>query len=390
MRLVVVEFMTLDGVMEAPGFEEHRAGRNAWAMDPGVADAELQAYNGEQVSGADALLFGRTTFQIWDAFWPTAPEIAAEMGATITALPKYVVSKSLGRVDWPNTTVLRGDLEEEVRRLKDLPGGDLKVYGSADLVAGLLELDLVDELRILLFPVILGSGKRLFRDEASLRHLRLLGSRTFASGVVLLTYEREATAPPREDLDAWAWTDEQARSFRAVEDADRVLATVLFTDIVDSTGRAAAIGDREWRRLLDRHDEAARAEVKRWQGRLVKVTGDGILARFDAPTRALRCAFGLQSALAKLGIDIRVAIHTGEIEVRGDDDVGGIGVHIASRTLSKAEPGEVVVTRTVRDLATGTDLDFRSLGAVALRGVPEQWELFVAAVRAPAPPAPSR
>jgi class 3 adenylate cyclase len=202
---------------------------------------------------------------------------------------------------------------------------------------------------------------------------------------VLLTYDREASASPRAELDAWTWTDEQARSFRAVEDADRVLATVLFTDIVDSTGRAAGLGDREWRRLLDRHDETARAEVKRWQGQLVKVTGDGILARFDAPTRALRCAFGLQASLARLGIDIRVAIHTGEVEVRGDD-IGGIGVHIASRTLAKAGPGDVVVTRTVRDLATGTDLDFRSLGSLALRGVPGQWELFAASLRTPSLP----
>jgi class 3 adenylate cyclase len=376
--LVVLEFMTLDGVMEAPGLEEHRAGRNAWAME--VGDAELQAYNAEQVYGSDALLFGRTTWLIWAAFWPTAPAVAAKMGAAITALPKYVVSKSLQHVDWENTIVLRGDLEEEVRRLKELPGGELKVYGSADLVAGLLELDLVDELRILLFPVVLGSGKRLFRDEAALRHLRLLGSRTFASGVVLLIYDREATARPPDELEAYSWTDEQVRSFRAAEGTDRVLATVLFTDIVDSTGQAAALGDRAWRRLLDRHDEAARAEVKRWHGQLVKVTGDGLLARFDAPTRALRCAFGLQSSLARMGIDIRVAIHTGEIEVRGDD-VGGIGIHIASRTLSRAEPGEVVVTRTVRDLATGTDLEFRSLGAVGLRGVPGEWELFSASLR---------
>jgi class 3 adenylate cyclase/dihydrofolate reductase len=378
MRLVVVEFMTLDGVMEAPGFEEHRTGRNAWALN--VGDDELQAYNGEQMSGSDALLFGRTTWHIWEAFWPTAPDVAADMAAKITELPKYVVSKTLQRADWENTAILRGDLGEEVRRLKDQPGGELKVYGSADLVAGLLELDLVDELRILVFPVILGSGKRLFRDEVELRHLRLLGSRTFPSGVVLLTYDRQGTEIPIEDKQDYSWTDEQVRSFRAAEDTDRVLATVLFTDIVDSTGRAAALGDREWRRLLDRHDEAARVEVKRWHGQLVKVTGDGILARFEGPTRALRCAFGLRASLSRMGIDIRVAIHTGEIEVRGED-IGGIGVHIASRTLAEAGPGDVVVTRTVRDLATGTDLEFRSLGAVDLRGVPGQWELFAATLR---------
>jgi class 3 adenylate cyclase len=150
---------------------------------------------------------------------------------------------------------------------------------------------------------------------------------------------------------------------------------VMFTDIVDSTGRAAALGDRSWRQLLDRHDDLARAEVERWHGQLVKTTGDGILATFDAPTRALRCAVGLRDALDDLGLHIRAAIHTGEIEIRGGD-VGGIGVHIASRALASAGDKEVVVTRTVRDLATGTDLVFKSLGSVSLRGMPGDWELF--------------
>src|SRR5215211_5713843 len=142
MRLVVVEFMTLDGVMEAPGFEEHRSGRNGWAMR--VDDPELQRFSGEQIAAADALLFGRTTFNIWYAFWPTAPEAAAPLAAKITALPKYVVSRTLHDSDWANTTVLRGDIAEEIRRLKEQPSGELVVYGSADLVAELLDLDLVD------------------------------------------------------------------------------------------------------------------------------------------------------------------------------------------------------------------------------------------------------
>src|SRR6185295_15185960 len=137
----------------------------------------------------------------------------------------------------------------------------------------------------------------------------------------------------------------------------RVLASILFTDVVDSTGRAAALGDRRWRQLIDRHDRVARAEIDRFHGRLIKMTGDGVLATFDAPTRALRCAFALRGALARAGLDIRVAIHTGEVELR-DADVGGIGVHIASRALAESGPRAVIVTRTVRDLATGTDLSF--------------------------------
>ena len=290
-----------------------------------ISDERLQAFSREQIFDADALLFGRTTYSIWAAFWPTGPTAnTGGMTERINELPKYVVSKTLGKVDWEGTTVLRGDLETEIRAVKESGEGNLVLYGSADLVAGLLTLDLVDELRIMLFPVLLGSGKRLFREEADLRQLRLVRSQTFDSGVVQLTYVRQVEPLPAEDLGDYEWTPEHVRSFQALQDTDRVLATVLFTDIVDSTQRATELGDREWRLLIDRHDEVARAEVERWQGQLVKSTGDGVLARFDAPTRAVRCAFALQGALAKLGLEIRVALHTGEIEVRGGD-VGGIG-----------------------------------------------------------------
>src|SRR5262249_8648021 len=161
-------------------------------------------------------------------------------------------------------------------------------------------------------------------------------------------------APSSRFWQEYSWTGEQIRSLQAAQDADRVLATVLFTDIVGSSERAAELGDKRWRKLLDDHDTLARAEVNRWHGRFVKSTGDGILATFDTPTRALRCAFGLAEELRKQGVDIRAGIHTGEIEVR-DEDVGGIGVHIAARVLAEASARdqEVVVTRTVRDLASG-------------------------------------
>ena len=238
---------------------------------------------------------------------------------------------------------------------------------------------LIDEYRLLVYPMILGSGKHLFRDRIDVHYLRLVDSHTFSSGVVLLTYRPEPEVPTSRYVEEYSWTQEQVRSLQAAENADRVLATVLFTDLVDSTGRAAAVGDRDWRRLLDRHDEAARAEVNRWIGQFVKSTGDGILATFDAPTRALRCAFSLREALGDLDLEMRASVHTGEIELR-DSDVGGIGVHIASRALGTAAPGQVVVTRTVRDLATGTDLSFVPLGSVSLRGVPGQWELFEASL----------
>jgi class 3 adenylate cyclase len=237
----------------------------------------------------------------------------------------------------------------------------------------------VDEYRLSIYPVVLGSGKHLFRDRIDLHYLRLVGTRTFPTGIVLLTYRPESQEPTSPYVEQFAWTEEQTRSLQAAQNLDRVLATILFTDIVDSTGRAASLGDRAWRQLLDRHDQVARTEVDRWHGRFVKNTGDGVLATFDAPTRALRCAFALRDALTHEGLEIRAAIHTGEVEAR-EGDVGGIGVHIASRALGEANDRQIVVTRTVRDLATGADLHFRPLSTVSLRGVPGTWELYEVAL----------
>jgi class 3 adenylate cyclase len=375
-RLISTAFLTLDGVMEAPGFDEHRDGRNAWALR--VQDEETEAWNRDLLFGAEALLMGRKTYQIWAAFWPTAT--GSEMTERMNDIRKYVVSSSLERADWNNSVIIRGDLAAEIARIKAGSDGELLCYGSADLLTGLMAAGLVDEYRLSIYPVILGSGKHLFRDQIDLQHLRLVGSRTFGSGVVVLTYVPEAETPTSRYETEFSWTQEQVRSLHAAQDTARVLATVLFTDIVGSTERAAELGDRGWRQLLDRHDELSRTEVGRWHGNMVKTTGDGLLATFDAPTRALRCAFALQEAIRGLGLEIRAAIHTGEVEMR-EGDIGGIGVHIASRALAEAGPQKVIVTRTVRDLATGTDLQFTPLGSVGLRGVPESWELFEASAR---------
>lgn len=371
---MVSAFVTLDGVVEGPGFEEHRDGKNAWALR--VQDEEEAQYGRDQVFKADALLLGRRTYQIWAAFWPTANG-DEELAKRLNEIPKFVVSTKLETADWNNTTIISGDVVREVQRLKDRPGGDLVVYGSSDLVDTLLEKDLVDEFRLLVHPVILGSGKHMFHDGIATHHLHLVGSRVFDSGVVLLTYQPVQEAPTGPFMDVYSWSDEQVASLDAAQNRDRVLATVLITDIVDSTARAAEMGDKAWRDLLDRHDELAKAEVSRWLGRFIKNTGDGVLATFDTPTRALRSAFGLHKAGARHGFEIRAALHTGEVERRAED-VGGIGVHIAARALGEASSGQVIVTRTVRDLATGTDLKFVSLGQVSLRGVPGQWELYQA------------
>jgi class 3 adenylate cyclase len=162
---------------------------------------------------------------------------------------------------------------------------------------------------------------------------------------------------------------------RHVAEPDRVLATVLFTDIVGSTDQASAVGDRAWRETLDQHDALVASVLERHRGRTVKSTGDGVLATFDGPGRAIRCALELHEALAPIGINIRAGLHTGEVEVRGDD-VGGIAVHIAARVEAAAAPGEVLVSRTVSDLVVGSGIGFEDRGVHALKGVPGEWQLF--------------
>ena len=159
---------------------------------------------------------------------------------------------------------------------------------------------------------------------------------------------------------------------------DRVLATVLFTDIVDSTRRAVEIGDRDWHALLDAHDAVVRSQLTRFRGREVNASGDGFLAMFDGPQRAIRCAMAIRDAVQALGLEARAGLHTGECEVRGDD-IGGIAVHIGARVSALAGPKDVLVSSTLRDLVIGSGLEFEDRGAHQLKGVPGEWRLFAVA-----------
>lgn len=156
---------------------------------------------------------------------------------------------------------------------------------------------------------------------------------------------------------------------------DRVLATVVFTDIVDSTIRAGQLGDRQWRDLLDTHDRVVRQELARFRGREVKRLGDGFLATFDGPARAIHCAVAMRDTLERIGVPIRVGIHTGEVEFVSDD-VRGIAVHIAARVSSLASAGDILVSRTVRDLVAGSGIDFEDLGTHVLKGIPDSWQIY--------------
>jgi class 3 adenylate cyclase len=165
---------------------------------------------------------------------------------------------------------------------------------------------------------------------------------------------------------------------RHQREPDRVLATVMFTDIVGSTERAAELGDAGWRSLLERHDVVVKREISRHRGRYVKSTGDGALATFDGPARAIRAATSIGDALRELGIEIRSGLHTGEVEVIGQD-VGGLAVHIGARVMDQAGAGEVLVSSTVKDLVVGSGIGFHERGEHELRGIPGSWRLFSAA-----------
>jgi class 3 adenylate cyclase len=162
---------------------------------------------------------------------------------------------------------------------------------------------------------------------------------------------------------------------RPVHQPDRVLATVLFTDVVGSTEVAHRIGDRAWRDLLARHHDLVRAQLERFKGREIDTAGDGFLAAFDGPARAIRCALAIREAVSALDVQIRVGLHTGEVEVLGDK-LAGVAVHTGARVAAEADPGEVLVSSTVKDLVAGSGIEFEDRGAHELKGVPGQWRLF--------------
>lgn len=164
---------------------------------------------------------------------------------------------------------------------------------------------------------------------------------------------------------------------RPMADSDRVLATVLFTDIVGPTEHAAVLGDRAWRALLDTHNGIVRRELNRHRGREVHTAGDGFLATFDGPARAIRCASTIRDEVLPLGIEIRAGLHTGECQLMGDD-VGGIAVHIGARVVGEAGASEVLVSSTVKDLVAGSGICFVDRGIRILKGVPGEWRLFAA------------
>lgn len=207
----------------------------------------------------------------------------------------------------------------------------------------------------------IGNGRYLAEHIEGARYVPLQG----ADSSLILGDNAEALDEIQEFL----------TGVRPVPEPDRVLATVLFTDIVGSTDLAVRLGDKKWHALLDQHHRAVREQLARFRGREIDTAGDGFFATFDGPARAIRCATTIRDALRRLSLSVRAGLHTGEVELMGDK-VGGIAVHTGARISAQAGPGEVLVSRTVVDLVAGSGITFEDRGEHQLKGVPGPWQLF--------------
>jgi class 3 adenylate cyclase len=282
--------------------------------------------------------------------------------------------------DWGSGRFLRGimpDVAVDDERLRELARGERQSMSPATVGAifrGLYSTDVRPVLPAISAPTLvlhtvenrmisIEHGRYLAQHIPNARLVELPG----ADNAVLL-----GSAVGSAVVDE---IEEFLTGTRVAADHTRMLTTLLFTDVVGSTHRLAAIGDRAWRTVLDRHDEAVRRQLARFSGHHEKLTGDGMLATFDGPARAIRCGTAIRDAARQIGLDVRVGIHTGEVE-RRDTELAGIAVHLACRVCDTAQPGEVLVSRTVVDLVAGSGTTFDDRGEHELKGIPAPWRLF--------------
>jgi class 3 adenylate cyclase len=353
-------------VMDAVGSE--RAALLGWSE--GAPLCAMFAATYPQRSAALVMYGGMPRFVIDEDYpWGMAPET---MDGFIENVPSaWGQDEDLLRLWAPSVADSPGPRRWFARyaRLAASPGAALALFRMAR------DLDVRDVLPTIRVPtlVVHRTGDTLIRVE----HSRYMAERIPDAKLVEL---------PGEDH-LWWFGDQDAivdeveeflTGARSEREPDRMLATVLFTDIVASTERAAELGDNRWRELLDRHSAITRREFDRHRGREVKTTGDGFLATFDGPARGIRCASAVAEAVRVLEIEIRAGLHTGECEVM-NGDVGGIAVHTGARVSSEAGPGEVLVSSTVKDLVAGSGIEFEDRGTHALKGVPGEWRLFAVA-----------
>jgi pimeloyl-ACP methyl ester carboxylesterase len=283
---------------------------------------------------------------------------------------------------WGSGRVLSAFLPADQVSDDDLEGiGAREMEGaSPGAVARLMEMDEVIDVRSVLptisVPtlVVHATGDTIVPYQCG----EYLARHIPDARLIPLDYDAHFGRVPSGPLVDWIDDCEEfITGVRPVGFVDRVLSTVLYTDIVDSTAQAATIGDEAWKHTLDRHDRLVNHEIERHRGLTVKSTGDGVLARFDGPARAVSCGLSIADAAGGLGLAVRAGLHTGEIELRGND-IGGISAHIGARVAALAGPGEVLVSRTVRDLVAGSGLAFVDRGEHDLKGVPDRWKVYAA------------
>jgi class 3 adenylate cyclase len=308
------------------------------------------------------------------ARWAAAPDYPAGLPEEALALTAEFVQDTWGTEAFAE--VVAPDLarrDPEFRRYVAKSG---RMYMSPKEVSRLfqfqLSLDVRDALHLVRVPTLVLHSEG--SESIPCDHGRYLAKHIAGARLALLPGKGPPILEPTVEA-ARAHIEEFLSGLHYVPEPDRALAAILFTDIVGSTERATALGDREWRNLLESHDVVARTVVEQHRGRLVKMTGDGMLATFDGPGRAIRCALALGDALRPLGLEIRAGLHTGEVEMRGSD-IAGIGVHIAARVLACAPPGDLLVSAAVPMLVAGSGIEFDDRGDHELKGVSGTWKLY--------------
>jgi pimeloyl-ACP methyl ester carboxylesterase/class 3 adenylate cyclase len=283
--------------------------------------------------------------------------------------------------DWGTTAFFRSEFpdagEEELQEM----ARRLRLSASPATYRQLETMNMAVDVRQVL-PAITAPTLVLHRRED---HLPVEGARWMASKITGARFVEHPGGPHFPMAGDWQavvseveafLTDAYAAGDWPVAEPDRVLATVLFTDIVGSTGKIAELGDRRWRELLHQHHALVRRQLIRYRGLEMDTAGDGFFARFDGPARAIRCAEAITRGVRSLGLEVRTGLHSGECEIADGGKVAGIAVSTGARIAAKAEPGEVLVSSTVKDLVAGSDLSFVDRGAHALKGVPGEWRLY--------------
>ncbi len=362
-----------DPVSGIPTLEE-RAGEVEAVMD--AAGLERAAVFGLSEGGPSAIFFsvtrpGRTTALVLFGTYAAGIQVTPEMDEAHRDRIRRFMDHVLN--DWGEGKALKELLPNQgdeaqlglFERLSASPG-----MAKATMLSA-ARLDVTDLLKSVSVPTLIVHAKD---DLVPVQGARLIAEKI--PGARLLEVDGVDHAPWFSEPELIVGEIEQLLTgSRHAPEPTRVLATVLFTDIVGSTERAAELGDAAWRTVLERHDELTRQVVTQFGGTAVKSTGDGFLAVFEGPAGAIRCTEAIRGALAREGITIRAGLHAGEIERMGDD-VGGLGVHIGARVCSKAEAGEILVSRTIGDLVVGSGIGFSPRGSHELKGVPGEWQLF--------------